>query len=88
MPRLFQSFLIYMRRRLLPIKDPARKATGEECLLIRWADPDDTIKVRIAHNKAYLERIKTKYNIDPINSLRRRLLDFHEQDQGKEKELI
>ncbi|MBW2994663.1 hypothetical protein KY315_04560, partial [Candidatus Woesearchaeota archaeon] len=64
------------------VKDPRRKATGEECMLLRWADPEDTIKVRMRINKESFEQIKNKYDgIDPINSLRRRLIDFYEQDR-------
>ncbi len=64
------------------VKDPKRKATGEECMLLRWADPEDTVKVRMRTNEAALEQIKNKHGgIDPINSLRRRLIDFYEQDR-------
>lgn len=64
------------------IKDPRKKATGEECMLLRWADPEDIIKVRMRENQKALQQIKNKHEgIDPINSLRRRLIKLYEEDR-------
>jgi len=64
------------------VKNPRAKATGEECMLLRWADPEDIIKVRIRENEKALQRIKDKHEgIDPVNSLRRRLIKLYEEDR-------
>lgn len=68
------------------VRDPRTKATGEECMLLRWADPEDTIKVRMRYNESLRDKMRDKYGIDPINSLRRRLVDFYEQDRATHAE--
>jgi len=70
---------VYARIRHL-VEQPGRLATGEECMMLRWADPDDILKVRQETNKATFKHYVQEYGINPFTALRQKLLDHYEAD--------
>jgi hypothetical protein len=63
------------------VEDPKKKfVTGEECMMVRWADPEDILAVRKGGNSAFLKDIVSKYGMDPVRSLKERLLPLYETD--------